>query len=341
MISIECINGLPVEYESFLIEKYDSFLTTCRYMEIYCTSYDIHYMLVSDNSIVIELLIFGNKGNSSTCFNSFVFIDENIISACSKVLIENYPEIEKINFVLSYNRFELRKSFLVSKSNDHIINLPTTIDDYYLELGRSTRQHLKNYKVKLLKDYPQVNFVIKFKEEIEESAIERIVQLNIERMKFKGIISGKELSDKNEIFKYVRYYGCVAYIEKDGIILAGSISYILNKRIFLYIIAHDNNYSRYNPGQICIVYLIRASIDKRLSTFHFLSGDNEYKTRLLGKPHPMYSTAIYKAYTIDYFIRKIDAYFYRTLIQFRLSKYSKPIRDVVKYYRRNKWRNKN
>jgi hypothetical protein len=337
MISIECFKGIPLEYDSFLIEKYGSFLTTCRYIEIYCTSYEIHYMLVYENSILIELLIFGNKGNCSICFNSYVFFEENIISACSKILIENYPQIKKIIFQLSYSKFDFRKSFLVSKSNDHILNLPLTIDDYYLELGKTTRQHLKNYKVKLLRDFPQVNFVIKFKSEIKEPVIERIVQLNIERMKFKGIIPGKELSDKNNIFKYVQYYGCIAYIEKDGLILAGSISYILNNRIFLYIIAHDNNYSRYNPGQICIVYLIRASIDKRLSTFHFLSGDNEYKARLLGTPHPMYSTAIYKKYSFDYFTHKIEALFRRALIQFRLSKYSKPIRDSIKFYRKNKW----
>lgn len=62
MISIECIKGLPLQYESFLRERYDSYITTYRYVEVYYPTCEVHYMLVYEGGILIDLLISGNGG---------------------------------------------------------------------------------------------------------------------------------------------------------------------------------------------------------------------------------------------------------------------------------------
>ena len=338
MISIECFKGLPLEYEFFLIERYNSFITTCRYIEIYNPGDSINYMLVYMDNTLIELLIFGNRGNTSTCFNSLVDIDQDILKECTKNIFIEYPTIQKIKILGSYRIYDLHRSFLISKSNDHILNLPLTLDNYYSELGSNTRKHIKNYKVRLLKDYPQVKFVTKYRVEIEDSIIDKIIELNIDRMKYKGIVPGKDKNDAKDFYKYSQHYGCVSYIEIDGNIVAGTISTILKKRIFLQVIAHDNNFSRYNIGQLCIFNLIQTSIEKKLSTFHFLWGENEYKERLLAKPKLLYSYLIYRDYSLDYILSNNKALFLSFLIGFRSSKYSKPLRNAVKIYRSKKWK---
>jgi hypothetical protein len=338
MIAIECFKGLPIEYESFLIEKYDSYFTTCRYIEVYYPAYDINYMLVSENGKLIELIVFGNNENTSSCFNLLVNIDQDIITKCIKKIFEIYPSTQKIKIDASYKKYTFKKAILYSSCNDHILSLPTTMDDYYLELGHHIRKHIKNHKVKLLRDYPSVRFVTKYGVEIEEVVINKIIQLNQERMKQKGIIFGEENHVRNKIYQYSQHYGCVAYIEIDGVIVAGFIATILNKRIFGEVIAHDNNFNKYNPGEMCTIYLIQTAIEKGMSTFHFLWGENEFKDRLLAKPRPLFSYFIYRTYSLNYISCRVKSSFYRFLISVRLSKFAKPFRDVIKSFRKRYWR---
>ena len=336
MNSIEWFKGLPLEYESFLIERYDSYMTTCRYIEVYYPSFEINYMLVSNDGCLTDLLIFGNCGNSSTCLNSLTEIDQNIIDECSKKIFEKNPSIQRIKIDASFKEYFFKKALLYHKCNDHIINLPSTMDDYYLELGYHTRKNIKNRKVRLLRDFPKAKFVTKFGAEIDEFVIARIIELNRDRMKNKGIIPGKDDAEKDNIYKYSQHYGCVAYIEIDGVIVAGSISTVLNKNLFAHVIAHDNNFSVYHLGEICMFYLIQTAIEKGMSTFDLSWGENEYKMRLLAKPQLLFSYFIYRTYSLDYIVNKIGTKLSCSFLNIRLSKYSKPLRDIIKSYRKRK-----
>lgn len=336
MISVECLNGLPYDYESFLIDRYNSYYTTCRYIEIFHPTCDVNYILVREDDNLIDLLIFGNDGNTATCFNSLVEIEEHIITQCTKELFNTYACLQKIIINASYKSYNLKRSVLSLKCNDHIIDLPASLDDYYSMLGYHTRKNSKNRRVRLLRDYPNVKFNVKFGAEIDEPLVERILQLNIDRMKSKGIVPGSD-KDKDKIFRYSQYYGCVAYIEIDGVVIAGFISTILGKRIFGHVIAHDNTYCKYNPGEVCQFYLIQTAIEKELKTFHYSSGDNEYKKRMLANPHSMFSYILYRKYSFDYFYTKINVAISIAITDFRLSKYSKPLRDIIKSYRKRKY----
>ena len=334
MISIDYKKGLPIDYESFLIERYNSYFTTCRYMEVYYNSYDINYMLVYENSDLVELLVFGNLGNTSSCFNSLVDIDQRIIDVCIQKIFETFPSILKIEIVALYKKYTLNKSFLFFKADDYVLNLPSTMDDYCLELGYHTRKNLKNRKARLSRDYSQANFIIKFGEEIEEFLINKIIQLSHDRMKQKGVICNFDNAYNKHIFKYSQHYGCVAYLELDGAIVSGCISTIINRRLFLHVTAYDNNYSKYNVGEVCVFQLIESSFDKSISSVHFLWGETELKKRFLAKPQLLFSYYIYRHYSLDYVINGIKYLILNMLNYFKDSKISNPFRTLIKFFRR-------
>lgn len=336
MISIQYFNGLPLEYESFLIEKYDSFFTSCRYLEVFHPEEEINHVLIFENGILIEVLMFEMRGDTITCMNKLGSLEQNVVSEFTKYLFKNFPAIKKIRIISSYTSYNLSKSVLINKNNDYILKLQPTINDYMSELGYQTRKGINNRKSRLLRDYPNVKFVVKYGVEIEKSLVAKIVQLNIDRMKFKGIIPGKDDTDKISIYNFSQYYGVAAYIEIDGKVVAGNISYIINKRMFGHVLAHDENFSKYSIAKICQIYLIQISIEKNMSTYHFLWGDNDYKKKLLGSPHSLYSYAIYRHYSLDFIFNKIKFVFVFAIRRFRLSKYSKPLRDAIKAYRRKK-----
>jgi len=336
MISIECFKGLPLEYEPFLIKRYESFITTCKYIEIYHPDYKMNHALIYEDNSLIEIILFENKGDTTSCMNVLVHIDQNIFSEFTKYIFEIFPDIKKVKIIFSYNSFTFKKSILLHSINDYIIKLPSKIDDYMLELGHSTRKSIKSKTSKLLKDYQHVNFVTKCGGEIEERVVDQIIKMNIARMKHKGIIPGKEISDGINIHKYSQHYGIVVYIEIDGEIVAGDIAYILNKRMFGLVGAHDENFSKYNVAKICQIYIIQAAIERGLSAYHFLWGDNDYKMRFLGKPHSIDSYFVYRAYSLDFLVTKARTTISRTLFNIRQSELTKPIRNAVKSYRKKK-----
>lgn len=336
MISIQYFNGLPLEYESFLIKKYESFFTSCRYIEIYHPGNEINHVLITENGSLIEVLMFEKKGDTITCLNKLGTIEQNIISEFTKFIFERFPTVKKIRILASYTSYSLNKMVLLDRNNDYIINLHSTINDYMSELGYHTRKNVNNRKSRLLKDYPNVKFVTRYGIEIDESIVDKIIQLNIDRMKFKGIIPGKDNTDKINIYDFSRHYGVVTYIEIDGVVVAGNISYIVNKSIFGHVLAHDENFSKYNVSKLSLLYLIQTSIEKEITKFHFLWGDNDYKKKFLGEPNLLYYYVIYRYYSLDYGFNKIKVVFVSALKRFRLSKYSKPLRDAIKSYRRKK-----
>jgi len=334
MILIECLNGLPTEYESFIIEKYDSFITSCRYIEVNYPNYDVYYMLVYESSVLIELIVFGNWEKTSTCFNSLVDIDQVVIQKCTEKIFEIFPLIKKIRIEASYKSYFLDRSFLIHRDNDQILTLPSTIEEYSLKLGYHTRKNIKNRKVRLLRDYPEVKFRAVFRIDIEKSLINKIIQLNYDRLKYKGIIPTVNELYIDNIYNYSQHYGCVTYLEIEGVIIAGCISTALNKGVFVHVISFDTDFSKYNVGEICMYYLIESSIERKMSTFHFLWGKTEFKKRFLAESHLLYSYFIYRAYSLDFFYRKIKAVASMTFNRIKLSKYSKPLRGLLKSYRK-------
>lgn len=333
MITVKNIEGLPFEYEPFLLGRYESYVTTCRYVEIFYPAWKINYMIVFEDDRLVDLLVFGNNGKTSKCFNLFTEFDQNVLEECISKQFEEYPYLTKIEFGASYKSYDLKKSFLVDKTNDYVLQLPTNNDNYMLELGQSTRKNVKKQKSRLLKDHSGAEFVVKFGSEIEKKIVDKVVQLNIDRMKEKGIIHKAHFSAEN-LYRYLQYYGLAVYLEIDGEIVAGTISGVVNKRLFGFIIGHDSRFSKYSVGLLTQIFEIQVCIDRGISAIHFLWGDNDYKTRLLGKRHALYSYLIYRKYSFDFIYNKYKAMFHSVYIRIRKSKFSTPVKNFIKKRRR-------
>ena len=340
MISFTCFKGLPLEYESFLKEKYNSYITTCRYVEVYYPTYDINYMLVYENENLIELLLYGNKGDTTRCFNALVELDQNIIKEFVKKIFETYLPIKKVHIDASYKNYDLKKTILSFKSNDNILQLPTTMEEYYNRLSSGTRKKIKSQKARLLKDFNDVKFITKFGAEIDEKLIDRIMQLNFNKMKYSGAFHRNNITNAvstNNLFKYTHHYGCVAYIEINGEIIAGNISTIINRSLFGHVTAFNPNYNKYSVGEICLFYLIQTCIENGLPIFHFLWGQSDWKKKMQAEPNLLFSYLIYKSYSFDYLFINIKVMFSKLLIKVKQSKLSNPLKIAIKYSMNKDW----
>jgi hypothetical protein len=333
-IKIECFNGLPFDYESFLIDKYDSYVASCNYIEIFHKTENINHMLIYENDNLQEVIMFEIAGDTATCLNSLTFLNLNIFKLFTSHIFEKFLSIKKISYPSSYNDYSLDKSILWLRSDDYVLQLPITIDEYFQQLGSSTRSNVRKHKKKFFKDYPQAKFVTKIGNEIDENLIDKIIQLNFDRIKSKQEIPHVNHTHTNNYYKYSQFYGCVSYIEVDGVIVAGCIAYMSNKSIYSQFVAHDNNFSMYNAGQLCMIYLIQISIEKEFKEFHLLWGECEYKTRFLAKARPMYSYMVFKKFSSHYVLNKVKEAVFLITYKFKASKYASPLKSTLKNIRK-------
>ena len=306
MIDFTYVNGLPADYEPFLIQRYNSFITNCRYIEIHYADYDLGYMLVHKDGELQDLFVFGNRGHLSKCFNSLTSIDSEVFKEFQKQIFITFPKIRKIEIVASYVKYDFEKSINYFVSDNHILQLPNSLDEYYSLLGAKTRKHIKARTAKLYKEFKQVDFSIKFGQDVDRDVFDKIIKFNCMRMKGKGKTPGINEDNKNHLYQFVKQYGYVVYLELDGRIVAGCISTLINKTISLHVIAHDNLYSKYNVGEVCAFHLIQKSMENKWSDIQFLWGRSELKRRFLAVCHPLYFYYIYRNYTPEYYLKCLN-----------------------------------
>lgn len=334
MIKIEFHKGLPIAYESVIIDRYDSFTTSCRYIEIFHNATDINYMLLYEDDKLTEVFIVDILGSSAICLNSLSFIEQDKFKIFANELFKIYPKLKKIEYPSSYNAYTLKNSILTLRSDDYVISLTPTIDDFIKKLGSSTRSNYRKHKNKFGKDYPEAKFTTKIGSEIENTLIDEIIFLNFKRIMSKSEMPHVNKTHGSNFYKYAQHYGIATYIENEGVLIAGSFAFMSNKNIYSQFIAHDNDYSKYNPGQLCMVHLIEKAIEKGFTEFHLLWGESDYKTRFLAKPHAMYSYNVFRQRSASYLLGKIMEFFNGLLYNFKLSKYGVQLRTKLKKIRK-------
>lgn len=329
MIKNEIHKGLPFEHEAFLIKRYNSYLTTCRYLEIFHPYCDFYHIAFTQEGELKELIVFGNSGNTAFCFNSLASMEESLIAEFSELIFNKFPKISKVKIDAAYRTYELAKSVMVYKSDNQILELPKTVDEYQTNLGAKKRKNIKNRITKLLNDFHSVNFTIRCGKEINESVVDTIVQFNRSRMKTKGKISGINNELENNIFKYACFYGCVGVLELDGKIIGGAIGTVINNDIFMHVISYDESFLEYNIGEICAFYMIQHAIEKGWLRFHFLWGKNELKRRMMAENHDLYSYYIFKNYSFNYYMVRIKVAINERLILLKDLSIFQPIKKVL------------
>jgi len=120
--------------------------------------------------------------------------------------------------------------------------------------------------------------------------------LNRLRMASKGKESTNDDDTAQRIVQLAGECGLVGAILLDGRICAGSINYCVGTNYFLETLAHDPAYDDYRLGTLCCFLTICECIARGGNEYHFLWGQDEYKTRLLGVQRDLDDLVIYRSH---------------------------------------------
>lgn len=235
---------------------------------------NIAYVLNSDFRISVEAL---QKG----C--------DEIFRTDSRIKSIEFEKIEPV---------DLRKidypSFVTETSEDMVLTLPESFEEYEKNLGSKTKKHLRYYVRRLEKTFADYKFVITEKENIDPKLIGQIIDMNRDRMRDKSKTSGIDKKYEKRIADFARTCGIVYHIEIEGEPAGGAIVSKVEDEYYLHVIAHKPVYNKFNIGQSALYLAILSAIENGGNSFHFLWGVAEYKTRLGGIKKDLVSVVVFR-----------------------------------------------
>lgn len=180
-------------------------------------------------------------------------------------------------------------------SEDIVLDLPASADEYTASLGKRTRKNIRYYMSRLTRNYPTFSYRVYSKDEVGPQHIKAIAALNHARMADKNKQSDIDEEEVRQLTSMARECGMVGVIMIDGRICAGAICSQSGPNFFLNVIGHDPAYDEDRIGTLCCYLTICESIARGGKEFHFLWGRYEYKFLLLGVLRDLDNLVIYRS----------------------------------------------
>jgi hypothetical protein len=298
-ISISLYSGSVPQYiDGKLDQLYQHMYSSLAYhMEYGNITSDTSTYVVEKNGEIITVLLFRMESGKVRVLNEqFRIIAEEIdrfaqyiFNACPSINVISFPVIDTTANVLS---FPYRQSRC---TQDIVLALPGTAEEYLGSLGKSTRSYIKRYLNKLKRSFPSVSCKTYGNKEVSEQHIHDIIALSKARMAGRYKPSRFDDAETEKIIRLARLCGLVNVITIDGQVCAGAINYRFGESYFLQVIAHDPAYDRYGLGTLCCYLAICECIAQKGKEYHFLWGLYEYKFRLGGIQRDLSHLAIYRS----------------------------------------------
>ncbi len=168
-------------------------------------------------------------------------------------------------------------------SEDFVLELPASVDDWYASLSARTREKLRQCLRRAQRGEPTLSFRVFNDVDISERQVLAVLKMSRARMRAKGRTYGMDACEERRLCALMRERGQLASIEVDGHMRAGLLCTLAGNDVYMHVIAHDPAFDEMRLGYLCCVLCIEAAIAQRLHRFHFLWGWYDYKIRLGGQ----------------------------------------------------------
>ncbi|WP_019139607.1 GNAT family N-acetyltransferase [Noviherbaspirillum massiliense] len=283
-ISITCYeHDVPPFVEAELERLYAHIYSSLVQFRIYGgLNEQTNTYVVHEGEKVVTIFLFRIDGESVEVLNQSIWISNEDILRFARHIFSAYPSIKRIAFH-AVRADALQLPYPHQRFNctdDIVITLPSTAEEYLASLGKNTRRNIKRYMDRLKRSFPSFRYECHVKDEINEQQVREIIGFNRARMAGKNKVSTLDQLEEERIVQLVKACGLFGVATIDGRTCAGGIAYRCGDNYFLYVIAHDPAYDDYWIGILCCYLTICECIARGGKAFHFLWGRYEYKFTL-------------------------------------------------------------
>lgn len=272
LIQFKIYGGLTEQTSTYVVRKGDEFTT---------------------------ILLFRRDGERVDVINQSIKLTSEDIARFAQHIFTTYKAVNLISFhAVQAEALELPFPFQrFSCTDDIVLKLPGTVDEYLASLGKNTRRNIRRYMDRLKRTFPSFRYDCHVGDAVNEQHVRAIIEFNRARMAGKHKVSTIDCEEEERIVQLAKACGLIGVATIDGRICAGAIAYRCGENYFLYVIAHDPQYDGYWIGILCCYLTICECIVRGGKAFHFYWGRYEYKFSLGAVARQLDHIAIYRSRT--------------------------------------------
>jgi CelD/BcsL family acetyltransferase involved in cellulose biosynthesis len=259
---------------------------------------DIHTYVARDcRGAIAAIFLFRREHERIRVINEGMKVNADELSRFAGYVFKAWRDIDVIAFhaVAGCGNRLAFPSQCFNCSDDFILALPDSVEQYRASLGKSTRSYINRYLNKLKRDFPSFSLQVSENDAISAQQVRDIIELNRVRMAEKGKVSAIDAAEAARMVELAASCGLVCVATIDGRMCAGMICYRIQENYFMAVIAHESAYNDYRIGTLCCYLGIGECIARGGREFHFLWGNYDYKHRLGGVQRELDDLLVYRS----------------------------------------------
>ncbi|RZI42680.1 GNAT family N-acetyltransferase [Herbaspirillum sp. HC18] len=292
-------NSIPAFIEPELDALYGHVFSSLPQFRVYGgLGQDIHTYLAQDGGRTKAALLFRQSGNRIQVLNEQIAMTASEIERFARYAFDAYPGADMVCFPAIRGNLDMlslpHQHFY--RTEDIVLTLPPTPDEYLAALGKATRKNFKYHGNRLKRNFPTLAFKVYIDGDIPDACVRDIIELNRARMATKNKESEIDAAESARLTRLVKESGLVSVMILDGRVVAGTVCSRVGANYFMHINAHDPAYDDARLGKLCCYMTICDCIERGGKEFHFMWGRFEYKYLLLGVQQDFDELIIYRSH---------------------------------------------
>ena len=292
-------NAVPAFVEPELDALYGHVFSSMAQFRVYNgIDGNTHTYVARGSGKTSAILLFRRDGRRVQVLNEQIAMDAAEINRFARYVFDTWPAVDVIRFpaILADGDALAFPHQQFYRTEDIVLKLPATPDDYLAALGKATRKNFKYHGNRLKRNFPALTFEVWINGKIPASHVRDIIELNRARMAAKNKGSDIDTEETERLTKLVRQSGLISAMLLDGRVVAGTICSRVGGNYFMHINSHDPAYDDARLGKLCCFMTICDCIARGGKEFHFMWGRFEYKYLLLGVQQDYDELTIYRSH---------------------------------------------
>ncbi len=294
--------AVPAFAEAALERLYGSLYASYRHLQLCDAARPVpHTWVAYRRGEIIGVLLFRMRGARAIVLTEMFALTSELAEAFCRALFSRFPYAQAAGFnaVTLPAHLTGRPSHSAAFSENYVITLPESVDDYLAALGKSTRKTLRGYGNRLQRDWPDLRWQARRASELRTDELRRLVRqlqaFKRDSMAARGKRAELSARETARLLVLVAERGMVGMATVNGRLCAGSLACRFGDNYVMLLAAADPALESYRLGMLCCFWSVCDCLRDGARECHLLWGRYQYKRQLLGIPHPLCRVWVYRS----------------------------------------------
>jgi hypothetical protein len=294
--------AIPAHAVTALDRLYGSMYASWRHLQLCGVEQPTpHSWIGYRHGEIIGVLLFRMRDSEVLVLTEMFRLDPEIAEAFCLAVFSRFAYTHQVTF----NAVSVPRSLSplpmqsYAFSENYIIELPVSVDDYLNALGKSTRKTIRGYGNRLQRELPGFRWEVRAANELRKDEQRRLVRqwqrFKQASMAARGKRAVIDRRDTARLLQLASECGLFGIASIDGRVVGGSLACRFGDNYVMLLSGADPALESYRLGMLCCFWSVCDCIRTGARQCHLLWGRYQYKRQLLGVPHVLQHITLYRS----------------------------------------------